>query len=77
VLGASADRCRSKVRNTIRREVDGVVAATVTGTGGFVDLARRRLAVPPADLVALLASLPFADHLEELPSLSPRVDGAR
>ena len=64
----SADGARFRMRNTFTRE-DGTIACIVTSTGGWLDLAARRLATPPADLLSLLASLARTDDFQELPSL--------
>ena len=39
-------------------KADGRVAATVTVDGAWLDLDRRKLAVPPPDLAAAFAAMP-------------------
>jgi len=65
--GLSADGSRFRLCNEFRRR-DGKLAARVTSTGGWLDLARRRLTAPPASILAALRGLPRAEAFEELPS---------
>ncbi|MFE3229539.1 hypothetical protein [Nocardia sp. NPDC059228] len=55
------------MRNTFTR-ADGTVAATVTSTGGWLDLTRRRLISPPDDLLTLLRDLSRTVDFADLPS---------
>jgi acyl-CoA thioester hydrolase len=54
--GLNEDGSRFRLRNEFFR-ADGARAARVTSTGGWLDLAKRRLASPPEDLRALLMRL--------------------
>jgi acyl-CoA thioester hydrolase len=71
LAGLSLDGSRWRLRCTVRR-ADGKVAAVVSGTGGWDDLAQRRLVVPPPGLDDLLVPLERTDDFEVLPSLLPR-----
>ncbi|WP_127918127.1 hypothetical protein [Prescottella agglutinans] len=53
------------MRNTFTR-ADGTVAATVTSTGGWLDLAQRRLTSPPGDLHRMLRDLAPTEDFTEL-----------
>jgi acyl-CoA thioester hydrolase len=46
---------------------DGERAARVVSTGGWLDLQRRKLVVPPPELLATLHAVPRTDDFEELP----------
>jgi acyl-CoA thioester hydrolase len=59
--GLSPDGTRFRVRNQFFRH-DGRLAARVTSTGGWMDLARRKLTVPPESILAALRSLPRAKN---------------
>ncbi len=52
----SADASRFRLRNVFRR-ADGRVAARLVTSGGWLDLAARRLTAPPAGLRAALENL--------------------
>jgi acyl-CoA thioester hydrolase len=67
LCGLSSDASRFRLRNEFYLQ-DGGLAARVMTTGGWLDLARRRLAAPPNSLVAALRGLPRTDPFEELPS---------
>ena len=54
VVGGTPDGARWTIEHTIYK-ADGRVAATVTVDGAWLDLARRKLAVPPPELAAVLA----------------------
>jgi acyl-CoA thioester hydrolase len=47
---------------------DGKLAARVTSAGGWLDLAARKLAVPPESLLTALESLPKTAAFEALAS---------
>jgi acyl-CoA thioester hydrolase len=64
LAGLSGDASRMRLRNEFVRE-DGLLAAKVTTTGGWLDLAARRLISPPAALAEALRSLPRADDFQE------------
>ena len=53
----AADGARWSILHTLYK-ADGRVAATVTVDGAWLDLDRRKLAVPPAELTAAFAALP-------------------
>ncbi len=70
-LGLSPDGARWKFRHEVLRE-DGALAARIVASGGWLDLARRRLTLPPEALAAALRALERAEGFEELPPLSRR-----
>ena len=72
VLALSPDGGRWTIRHTVSR-ASGEVAARVVVTGGWLDLAKRKLVVAPASLLAILRDGPRAAEFEELPLL--RRDG--
>jgi acyl-CoA thioester hydrolase len=47
-----------QVRQDFRRPLDGLLAAELTSTTGFLDLAERRLVASPADRLRALATDP-------------------
>ena len=67
VAGLSQDGSRFRMRNRFFR-ADGKPAATVTSTGGWLDLDRRKLASPPGPLKELLDRLERTDDFEVLAS---------
>jgi acyl-CoA thioester hydrolase len=67
LAGLSGDASRMRLRNEFTRQ-DGQLAAKVTTTGGWLDLAERRLISPPAALAEALRSLPRAEDFQELSS---------
>ncbi len=67
VDGLSADGSRFRLRNTFR-DAEGRLCARLTSTGGWLDLTRRRLVAPPAELLAVLCALPRTETFEDLPS---------
>ena len=68
LAGLSEDASRFMLRNTVTRDSDCQVAATVTSTGGWLDLAERRLTAPPDELAALLWSIDKDEDFEVLPT---------
>ena len=68
LAGLSEDGSRMKLRNDFYR--GDVLAARVTSTGGWLDLAARKLIAPPAELTAILRSLGNSDDYQELPASS-------
>ncbi len=72
VLALSPDGGRWRIRHTVSR-ASGEVAARVVVTGGWLDLAKRKLVVAPEALLAVLRDGPRAAEFEELPLL--RRDG--
>jgi acyl-CoA thioester hydrolase len=57
LASVTADGSRWTIVHTIHK-ADGRVAATVTVDGAWLDLEHRKLAVPPAELIAALHSMP-------------------
>ena len=57
LVSVSADGSRWTIVHTIFK-ADGRVAATVTVDGAWLDLDRRKLTVPPAELVAAFGTMP-------------------
>ena len=66
-VGLSDDGSRFIVRNEIFRS-DGKLAARVTSTGGWLDLAARKLVVPPEALLKAMQSLTKTDDFQVLAS---------
>jgi acyl-CoA thioester hydrolase len=60
------------LRNEFYRP-DGKLAARLTSTGGWLDLAKRRLIAPPPPVAAALAGLTRTSDWQSLPS-SVRAD---
>ena len=67
IAGLSQDGSRFRFRNEFHR-MSGQLAARVSSTGGWLDLAGRKLIVPPDDLLAALRALPRSPDFEDLPS---------
>lgn len=65
--GLSEDGSRFRIRNEFFRE-DGKIVAKITSTGGWFDLAARKLTRPPLELERALRSLVQTDDFEILPS---------
>ena len=65
LAAVSPDGARWRIRHRIRR-ADGELAARVTVSGGWIDLAARRLAAPPEGLRAHFAAAPRTEDFEEL-----------
>ena len=65
LAGLSDDASRFRVRNEFHR-ADGKLAARVTSTGGWLDLAGRKLFVPPPGLADALRGLDRTDDFEVL-----------
>jgi acyl-CoA thioester hydrolase len=72
--GLSPDGARFRLRNDFWREhdADDTLIARVTSSGGWLDLARRRLVAPPPELAAALARIERSPDFEPLPPLEPR-----
>jgi acyl-CoA thioester hydrolase len=68
VLALSPEGGRWKFRHTIRKP-SGEAAARVVASGGWLDLARRKLVAAPELLLAVLRGAPRAVEFEELPPL--------
>ena len=69
--GLSPDSSHWRVHQDVRRS-DGRDAAVLTIQGGWIDLNTRKLVSPPAELAAVLQSLPRTPDYEVLPSLLRR-----
>jgi len=67
LAGHAPDGSRFLFRNEIFR-VDGKLSARVTSAGGWLNLAERRLMVPPPTLFAAMDSLERTADFVELPS---------
>jgi acyl-CoA thioester hydrolase len=70
LAGLGPDGCRWRLRNVVRRQADDVVAATVTSDGAWMDLDRRCLVEPPAELMAVLLAVAPAADIAALPPLN-------
>lgn len=66
LAGMSEDAVRFRIRNAFARE-DGKPVARVTSTGGWFDLAERRLVAPPDELAEVIRAMPRTDDFETLP----------
>lgn len=67
VAGLSTDGSRWRLRQEVLRP-DGKLCARVTSTGGWMDLAARKLIAPPEALLALFSPALKTDDFVELPS---------
>ena len=67
IAGHSEDGSRFILRNEILR-LDGTLCATVTSSGGWMNLTDRRLVSPPEALHEAMRSLPHASDFTVLPS---------
>jgi acyl-CoA thioester hydrolase len=67
IAGMSEDGSRFLLRNEFFR-TDGTPCARVTSVGGWLDLDRRKLAVPPGPLLEALGTLDRTDGYKVLPS---------
>ena len=67
LAGHALDGSRFLFRNEIFR-LDGKLSARVTSAGGWLNLAERRLMVPPPNLFAAMDSLERTADFVELPS---------
>jgi acyl-CoA thioester hydrolase len=70
IEGLSEDGARWIIVNEFIR-TDGKLAAKVTSTGGWLDLAARALAVPPDSMAAILRAAPRSPSFAPIPGLSP------
>ena len=57
LVGLSEDNARFRMRNSFYR-LDGQRVATITSTGGWLDLAARRLVPPPVALAHAVLAIP-------------------
>ena len=67
LAGLSEDAARFRLRNEFFRE-DGTLAARVSTSGGWLDLSKRKLTVPPESLAEALRLLQRTEDFEELSS---------
>ena len=67
IAGSSEDFSRFMLRNEFYRP-DGKMAARLTSTGGWLDLAARKLIAPPPAVAAALAALARTTDWALLPS---------
>lgn len=67
LAGHSDDGSRFQLRNEILQR-DGTLCARVTSTGGWLDLAARKLVAPPEALHKAMQSLPQTSDFQVLPS---------
>ncbi|MCC6622189.1 MAG: thioesterase family protein [Deltaproteobacteria bacterium] len=70
LAGLSEDGARFRMRNTFSK-ADGKHVATVTSSGGWLDLTARRLLPPPPPLAHAMAAIPRAHdfvHMTGLPA---------
>lgn len=65
--GLSDDGRKWRIRNQIYR-VDGILAASVTSSGGWLHLVERKLVAPPEKLHAAMLALPRTPDFEILKS---------
>ncbi len=68
LAGLAPDGSRWKIQHDVIK-VSGEKAATLRVEGAWLDLATRKLIVPPPDLVQLFGQLPRTADYEDLPSL--------
>lgn len=66
LAGLSVDGSRMKLRNDFYRE--DVLAARVTSTAGWLDLAQRKLVCPPDGLLQALRDAARSDDFQVLPN---------
>lgn len=67
LLASSEDGSHFRLRNEIWK-ADGTRAATVASTGAWMNVAARKLVIPPDPIRRALAALPHAEAFEVLPS---------
>lgn len=67
LAGMSEDGSRFQLCNEIQRP-DGKLCARVTSTGGWLDLAARKLVMPPVELLRAMQTLPKGEGFVALPS---------
>ena len=65
LAGLSPDASRFRLRNEFFRE-DGALAARVSTLGGWLDLSKRKLKVPPETLAEALRRLQKSEDFQEL-----------
>jgi acyl-CoA thioester hydrolase len=67
LAGMAMDGSRFRLVNEVLN-AEGKLAARIRSEGGWLDLAARKLIVPPADLLAAFNKMPLAAEFEQLPS---------
>ena len=67
LAGVSPDASRFHLRNEIRRD-DGELAARINSHGGWLDLDKRRLVVPPEGLAKAVLALDRTEDFSPLES---------
>jgi len=67
LAGLAADGSRFLFRNDVLGP-NGKLCARIDSTGGWLDLAARKLVGPPPDLLAALGALERSEDFAELPS---------
>lgn len=67
LVGLAEDGSRFQLRSEFRR-AEGELAARVTSTGGWLDLAARKLSLPPEGLFTVINTTMRADDFRVLPS---------
>jgi acyl-CoA thioester hydrolase len=67
LCGLAPDASRFILRNEMSR-ADGKLCARITTTGGWLDLAARKLMAPPAEMLATFGLLPRTEDFTVLPS---------
>lgn len=67
IAGLSEDGSRFKMKNDFFRP-DGKLCASVTSTGGWLDLSQRKLVAPPEALLQALRTLSRTEPFEVMPS---------
>ena len=73
LAGHSLDGSRFLLRHEIFH-MDGKLSARITSAGGWLDLAERKLVIPPPALLAAMELLEKTDDFTVLPSsIKPRV----
>jgi acyl-CoA thioester hydrolase len=75
MLGASPDEARFKLAHDLTRLSDSKPCARIVVTGGWMDLAVRRLAPPPERLAAIFRALERGPAWEVLPDAKERAKG--
>jgi acyl-CoA thioester hydrolase len=65
LAGLDEDGSRWMIRNEFYRD-DGKLAARVTSTGAWLDLAARRTVIPPDSLLSALRELPRTGDFQDL-----------
>ena len=70
VAGLADDASRFQFRNDFY--VAEKLVASITSTGGFMDLGARKLVAPPEDLAGLISALDRTEDFEPLPSSTRR-----